>query len=89
MMFASVAIASGTPTVTAPLAAANSLFERWLAMEADVLVQLRAPALAPHAPFDEPTARSLNPLHERHRWPPGISIEFVFEGKKRSAPYIR
>ena len=75
-----------TLTVTDPLGAANSLFERWLGIEADVQVQLRAPALAPHAPFGEPTARSLNRPQEQHRWSPGIGIEFVFEGKKRSAP---
>jgi Domain of unknown function (DUF3943) len=75
-----------TLTATDPLGAANSLFERWLGIEADVRVWLRAPALAPHAPFDEPTARSLNRPQEQRRWSPGISIEFVFEGKKRSVP---
>jgi hypothetical protein len=78
-----------TLTVTDPLGAANSLFERWLGIEADVQVQLRAPALAPHAPFDEPIARPLNRPQEQHRWSPGIGIEFVFEGGKRSAKRTR
>ncbi len=78
-----------TLTATDPLGAANSLFNRWLGIEADVQVQLRAPAFAPHVPFDEPTARSLNRPQEQHRWSPGIGIEIVFGGKKRSAPYIR
>jgi Domain of unknown function (DUF3943) len=78
-----------TLTVTDPLGAANSLFERWLGIEADVQVQLRAPALAPHAPFDEPIARPLNRPQEQHRWSPGIGIEFVFEGGKWSAKRTR
>jgi Domain of unknown function (DUF3943) len=78
-----------TLTATDPLGAANSLFERWLGIEADVQVQLRAHALAPHGPFDEPTTRSLNRPREQHRLSLGIGIEFVFEGKRRSAPYIR
>jgi Domain of unknown function (DUF3943) len=78
-----------TLAVTDPLGAANSLVERWLGREADVQVQWRAPARAPHAPFDRLSARALDRPHEQHRWSSGIGIEFVFGGKKRSAPYIR
>ena len=36
------------------------------------------PPLAPHVPFNEPTAGSLNPPMEHHRWLYDIGIVFVF-----------
>jgi hypothetical protein len=78
-----------TLAVTDPLGTANSLLERSLGTEADIRVRFRPLTLAPHAPFNEPTARSLNRPREQHRWSPGIGIEFVFEGKNRSAPSRR
>jgi hypothetical protein len=78
-----------TLAVTDPLGTANNMLERSLGIEADIRVQFRPLTLAPHAPFNEPTARSLNRPQEQHRWSPGIGIEFVFEGKKRSAPSRR
>jgi hypothetical protein len=68
--------------VTDPLGTANNKLERSLGLEADIRVQFRPFTLAPHAPFNEPTARSLNRPREQHRWSLGIGIEFVFEGKK-------
>jgi hypothetical protein len=75
-----------TLAATDPLGTANSLLERSLGIEADIRVQFRPLTLAPYASFNEPSARSLNRPQEQHRWSPGIGIEFVFEGKKRSAP---
>jgi hypothetical protein len=60
-----------------------------LGIEADIRVQFRPPTLAPYATFNEPTARALNRPQELHRQSLGIGIEFVFKGKKRSAPPMR
>jgi hypothetical protein len=78
-----------TLAVTDPLGTANSILERSLGIDADIRVQFRPLTLAPYAPFNEPTARSLDRPREQYRLSLGIGIEFVFEGKKRSAPYIR
>jgi hypothetical protein len=78
-----------TLAVTDPLGTANSMLERSLGAEADIRVRFRPLTLAPHAPFNEPTARSFDRPQERSRQFLGIGIEFVFEGKKRSALYIR
>jgi hypothetical protein len=78
-----------TLAVTDPLGTANSLLERSLGIEADIRVQFRPPTLAPYATFNEPTARALNRPQELHRQSLGIGIEFVFKGKKRSAPPMR
>ena len=75
-----------TLAVTDPLGTANSMLERSLGIEAEIRVQFRPLTLAPHAPFNEPAARSLNRPQEQHRQSLGIGIEFVFEGKRRSAP---
>ncbi len=77
-----------TLAVTDPLGTGNSIFERLLGIQTDIRVQVHLPNLARYAPFDEPTARSLNRPLEQYRQSPGIGIEFVFEGRKRSAPYI-
>jgi hypothetical protein len=78
-----------TLAVTDPLGTTNSWLERSLGIDADLLVQFRPPTPTPYASFHEPTARLLNRPPELHRRSLGIGIEFVFEGKKRSAPYIR
>jgi hypothetical protein len=78
-----------TLAVTDPLGTANGMLERSMGIDATIRVQFRPLTLAPYAPFNEPTARSLNRPQEQHRQSLGIGIEFVFEGKKRSAPYIR
>jgi Domain of unknown function (DUF3943) len=78
-----------TLAVTDPLGTANSMLERSLGTEADIRVRFRPLTLAPHAPFNEPTARSLNRPQEQRRESLGIGIEVVFENKKRSAPYLR
>jgi Domain of unknown function (DUF3943) len=78
-----------TLAVTDPLGTANRMLERSLGTEADIRVQFRPLTLAPYAPFDEPTTGPLDRPRERYRQSLGIGIEFVFEGKKRSAPYIR
>jgi hypothetical protein len=78
-----------TLAVTDPLGTANSLLERSLVKDADIRVQFRSPTLAPHASFNEPSAGGRDRPQEQHRRPLGIGIEFVFEGKKRSAPYSR
>jgi hypothetical protein len=70
--------------LTDPLGVSNSLFERLWGIQTDIRVQLRLPTTVPYMPFDEPTARSLNRPLEQHRQSPGIGIEFVFGGRKRS-----
>jgi hypothetical protein len=75
--------------VTDPLGTGNSIFERLFGIQTNIRVQVHLPNLAPYASFDEPTARSLNRSLEQQRKSPGIGIEFVFKGKKRSAPYSR
>jgi Domain of unknown function (DUF3943) len=77
-----------TLAVTDPLGTGNSIFERLFGIQTDIRVQVHLPNLARYASFDEPAARSLNRPLEQHRQSPGIGIEFVFEGRKRSAPYI-
>jgi hypothetical protein len=71
--------------VTDPLGAANSIFERMLGIKAEMRVQFRPPTLAPHEPFNARPASTLPwqgaPFHRS----PGASIEFVFNGKERSA----
>ena len=78
-----------TLAITDPLGTTNSWLERSLGIDADILVQFRLPTSSPYASFNEPTARLLNRPQEQHRRSLGIGIEFVFGGKKRSAPYIR
>jgi hypothetical protein len=78
-----------TLAVTDPLGTANSMLERSLGIDADIRIEFHPLILAPHAPYNEPTARSLNRPQEQHRQSLGIGIEFVFQGKNRSAPYIR
>jgi hypothetical protein len=73
-----------TLTLTDPLGAANSLFERLLGMQTDIRVQFHPPALAPYGQVNEDPARSLNRPQEHDRRSPVIGIEFVFEGRKRS-----
>jgi hypothetical protein len=70
--------------LTDPLGVSNSIFERLWGIQTDIRVQLHLPTPAPYAHFNEPTARSLNRPQEQHRQSPGIGIEFVFEGRKRS-----
>ena len=70
--------------LTDPLGVSNSLFERLWGIQTDIRVQLRLPTTTLYRPFDEPTARSLNRPLEQHRQSPGIGIEFVFGGRKRS-----
>ncbi len=70
--------------LTDPLGVSNSIFERLWGIQTDIRVQLHLPTSAPYAHFNEPTARSLNRPQEQHRQSPGIGIEFVFEGRKRS-----
>jgi hypothetical protein len=74
-----------TLALTDPLGVSNSLMERFWGIQTDIRVQFHVPALASSAPFDEPTARSLNRPQERRRQSYGIGIEFVFEGGKPSA----
>jgi Domain of unknown function (DUF3943) len=78
-----------TLALTDPLEVSNRLVERLGGRQTEIQVQWYVPALATSAPFTEPTARSLNRPQERRRQAQGIGIEFVFKGKKRSAPYIR
>ena len=65
--------------LTDPLGAANSIFERILGIKTEMRVQFRPPALAPHEPFNTRSTRILP--HRSH----GASIEFIFNGKERSA----
>jgi hypothetical protein len=74
-----------TLALTDPLGVSNSLMERLWGIQTDIRVQFHFPALASSAPFNEPTARSLNRPQERRRQSYGIGIEFVFEGGKPSA----
>jgi Domain of unknown function (DUF3943) len=74
-----------TFTVTDPMGAANSLFERALGLQADIRVQFWPPALAPQAQFNECPDRSLNWQEGYHRWSYGVGIEFIFAGRKGSA----
>jgi Domain of unknown function (DUF3943) len=74
-----------TLTLTDPLGAANRFFEGLWGIQTEIGVQLHLPVLAPSAPFNEPTARSLNRPREQHLWSPGIGIKFVFEGRKSLA----
>jgi Domain of unknown function (DUF3943) len=78
-----------TLTLTDPLGAANNLFERLWGIETDMRVQFHFPTPAPFAPFDELTARSLNRPQAQHLHSPGIGIEFVYEGRKRSVGLAR
>jgi hypothetical protein len=74
-----------TLTLTDPLGAANSIFERLLGLQTDIRVQCHLPALAPHAQFNEDTTGSLNRPQEHYHRSPGVGIEFVFERRKQSA----
>jgi hypothetical protein len=67
-----------TLTLTDPLGAANSMFERLLGLEADIRVQLGLPALASHTQFNERTAGSPNPRQKHHHRFYGVGIEFTF-----------
>jgi Domain of unknown function (DUF3943) len=73
-----------TLAVTDPLGTANSILERSLGIEADIRVQFHLPAFAPQAEFYSPTGRSLNRPQEYQARSPGVGIEFVFTGKKRT-----
>lgn len=72
-------------TLTDPLGAANSILERVLGIKAEMRVQFRPPALAPHEPFNARPARALTRQGENPRRSLGVSIEFVFNGRERSA----
>jgi hypothetical protein len=67
--------------LTDPLGVSNRLVERLGGPQADSLVRLYVPALAPSAPFNELTSRP----PERRRQSHGIGIEFVFTGGKPPA----
>jgi hypothetical protein len=69
--------------LTDPLEVSNRLMERVGGRQTEIRVQWYVPALASSAPFDEPTARSLNRPQERRRQSYGIGIAFVFEGGSR------
>jgi Domain of unknown function (DUF3943) len=70
--------------LTDPLEVSNRLVERLGGRQTEIRVQWYVPALASSVPSNEPTARSLNRPQEQHRQSPGIGIEFVFAGRKRS-----
>jgi hypothetical protein len=70
--------------LTDPLGVSNSLFERLWGIQTDIRVQVRLPGTTLYRSFEEPTARSLNRPLEPYRQSPGIGIEFVFGGRKRS-----
>jgi hypothetical protein len=74
-----------TLALTDPLGVSNSFMERLWGIQTNIRVQWHFPALASYAPFNEPTARSVNRPQELHRQSHGIGIEFVFEGGKPSA----
>jgi hypothetical protein len=74
-----------TLALTDPLGVSNSLIERLWGIQTEIRVQFYVPTLASSAPFNEPTARSLNRPQELRRQSHGIGIEFVFEGGKPSA----
>jgi len=78
-----------TLSLTDPLGAGNRMFEGLLGIEMEMRMQFHLPILAPYAAVDELTARSLNRPQARQRYSPGIGIEFIYEGKKRSARRIR
>jgi Domain of unknown function (DUF3943) len=65
-----------------PLGTGNRIFERLLGLETDIRLQFHLPALAPYAPFDEPSARDLNRSQALSHQSPAIGIELVFQGKK-------
>jgi hypothetical protein len=71
--------------VTDPLGTANSVFERLLGIKAEMRVQFRPPTLAPHEPFNAPPASALSWQGDPPRRAHGASIEFVFNGRERSA----
>ena len=72
-------------TATDPMGAANDLFERVLGIQADVRVQFHLPGQVPHAQYSERSTGTLNRPQEKHRWSPGVGIEFVFGGRRQSA----
>jgi Domain of unknown function (DUF3943) len=72
-------------TVTDPMGAANSIFERSLGLQRDIRIQFYLSELVPHAQFNEGIAGSLSRPQEHYHRSPVIGIEFVFEGGKRSA----
>jgi hypothetical protein len=72
-------------TVTDPLGAANSLFERLLGIKTEVRIQLRPPALASHESFNARLTGTLPPQGEPPQRSPGTSIEFIFNGKEKPA----
>jgi Domain of unknown function (DUF3943) len=74
-----------TLALTDPLGVSNSLMERVWGIQTNIRVQFHVPALASSAPFNEPTARSLNRPQERRRQSHSIGIAFVFEGGRPSA----
>jgi hypothetical protein len=73
-----------TLTVTDPLGAANSVLERSVGVQTDIRVQFFLPGLAPHAQFADHTTRPRNRRQEHHYRSPGVGIEFVFAGRRRS-----
>jgi hypothetical protein len=68
-----------------PLGAANCVLERSLGVRTDIRVQFFLPGLAPHAQFADHTASSRNRRQEHHYRSPGVGIEFVSDGRRRSA----
>jgi hypothetical protein len=72
-------------TLTDPLGAANSLFERVLGLKAEVRIQFRPPALVSHEPFNARLARTLPRQGEPPQRSHGASIEFIFNGKEKPA----
>jgi hypothetical protein len=78
-----------TLALTDPLGAGNRMFEGLLGIEMEMRVQFHLPITAPYAPLDELTARSLNRPQAQQRHSPGIGIEFVYEGRKRSVRLVR
>jgi Domain of unknown function (DUF3943) len=73
-----------TLTVTDPLGAANSVSERSVGVQTDIRVQFFLPGLAPHAQFADHTTRPRTRRQEHHYRSPGVGIEFVFAGRRRS-----
>jgi len=70
---------------TDPMGAANNLFERMLGIQAEVRVQFHLPDQVPHAQYSERPTGALNRPQVKHHWSPGVGIEFVFGGRRRSA----
>ena len=70
-------------TLTDPLGAANSVFERVLGIKAEMRIQFRPPTLAPHEPFNARPARTLTQKGAKPHRSHGVSIEFIFNLNER------